>query len=71
MNTEEYKEVANKRAGVEGVPSVLRRRYKVDDMPVRGLMRAKIWFGFKIWAMNINSLLKWAGFMNKKNIFLA
>jgi hypothetical protein len=58
MSTEEYRKLANSRAGVEGVPSVLRRRYRVDEMPIRGLVRLKIWFGFKIAAMNFKSLLK-------------
>jgi hypothetical protein len=31
----------------------------VDFMPVRGLLRSKLWFGFKIAAMNFKSLLKW------------
>lgn len=58
METEEYRELANSRAGVEGIPSVMRRRYNVDRMPVRGLVRVKIWFGFKIAAMNFKSLIK-------------
>ena len=58
MGTEEYRKLANGRAGVEGIPSVLRRRYQVDEMPIRGLVRAKIWFGLKIAAMNFKSLLK-------------
>jgi len=58
METEEYRELANSRAGVEGIPSVLRRRYRVDQMPIRGLVRSKIWFGFKIAAMNFKSLVK-------------
>ncbi len=58
MSTEEYRKLANSRAGVEGIPSVLRRRYRVDEMPIRGLVRSKIWFGFKIAAMNFKSLLK-------------
>jgi len=59
IGTEEYQKIANQRAGVEGIPSVLRRRYNVDSMPVRGLLRSKFWFGFKIAAMNFKSLLKW------------
>ena len=58
METEEYHQLANSRAGVEGIPSVLRRRYDVDHMPIRGLVRSKIWFGFKIAAMNFKSLVK-------------
>jgi hypothetical protein len=59
MGTEEYRRIASQRAGIEGIPSVLRRKYKVDFMPVRGLLRSKLWFGFKIAAMNFKSLLKW------------
>ena len=53
MNTEEYKKISNKRAGIEGTPSVLRRKYNVDNLPVRGLLRAKMWFGLDIMAINI------------------
>lgn len=59
IGTEEYRRTANQRAGVEGIPFVLRRRYQVDSMPVRGLLRSKLWFGFKIAAMNLKSLMKW------------
>jgi len=58
MKTDEYIELTNKRAAVEGLPSVLRRRYKVDRMPVRGLIRSKLWFAFKIAAYNVKKLLK-------------
>lgn len=58
MGTEEYRKLTNSRAGIEGLPSVLRRRYGVDYMPIRGYVRAKFWFGFKIAAMNFKSLLK-------------
>lgn len=57
MDTAEYRQLANGRAGVEGIPSVLRRRYRVDEMPIRGLVRSKIWFGLKIAAMNFKSLV--------------
>jgi hypothetical protein len=57
LSTEEYKEYSRKRNGVEGVMSVLRRRYQVDDMPVRGLLRSKMWFGFKIGAINIKRMI--------------
>ncbi|MDR3598357.1 transposase [Clostridium sp.] len=58
MKTHEYIENANKRAGIEGIPSVLRRRYKIDTMPIRGLLRSKLWVGFKIAAYNFKKLLK-------------
>ena len=57
LSTAEYKEHARKRNGVEGVPSVLRRRYGVDRMPVRGLLRSKLWFGFKIGAINAKRII--------------
>jgi len=57
LSTEEYKEHARKRNGVEGVPSILRRRYGVDRMPVRGLLRSKLWFGFKIGAINVKRVI--------------
>jgi hypothetical protein len=58
METEEYKQYARLRNGVEGIPSVLRRRYRMDHMPVRGLLRSKMWIGFKIGAINTVRLLK-------------
>ena len=57
LSTEEYKAHARKRNGVEGVPSILRRRYGVDYMPVRGLLRSKMWFGFKIGAINVKRVI--------------
>jgi hypothetical protein len=57
LSTGEYKEYARKRNGIEGIPSILRRRYGVDRMPVRGLMRSKMWFGFKIGAINIKRVI--------------
>ena len=58
LSAEEYTALQKKRNGVEGLPSVLRRRYHVDTMPVRGLVRSKIWFSFKIGAINVKRVLK-------------
>lgn len=44
------------RNGVETVPSVLRRKYRVDDMPVRGRLKTKVFFGFKMFALNFSKL---------------
>jgi hypothetical protein len=52
----EFKEFAKIRNGVESIPSTLRRKYQVDKMPVRGKLRTKLFFGFKIAAMNFNKL---------------
>jgi hypothetical protein len=58
MGTSEYQEIASKRAGVEGIPSTLRRQYDVDHLPVRGRMRSKFWLGFKIGAINCKRYIK-------------
>ena len=58
METEEYQKLANKRAGIEGIPSTFRRKYNIDDLPVRGKVRVKMWLGFKIMAYNFKKLLK-------------
>ena len=57
MSKSEYIEITNQRAGVEGIPSVLRRRYKIDNMPIRGFLRSKLWVAFKIAAYNFKKLL--------------
>jgi hypothetical protein len=58
MGTAQYQEIASKRAGVEGIPSTLRRRYNVDHLPVRGKVRSKVWLGFKIGAINCKRYIK-------------
>lgn len=58
MGTAEYQETARKRAGVEGIPSTLRRRYNIDNMPVRGRIRSKVWLGFMISAINCKRYMK-------------
>jgi len=63
MGTSEYQELASKRAGIEGIPSILRRRYKIDHLPVRGEVRVKVWLGSKISAINCKRLIK--GLMNR------
>jgi len=63
MGTSEYQELARKRAGIEGIPSVLRRRYKIDHLPVRGEVRSKVWLGLKISAINCKRLIK--GLINR------
>ncbi|NLB90574.1 MAG: transposase [Clostridiales bacterium] len=66
MSTDEYRVLSKKRNAVEGIPSVLRRRYHVDHIPVRGLVRTKIWFGFKIGAINAKRVLKGAAVLLQK-----
>ena len=59
LSSEEYKKLTRQRNGVEGIPSVLRRKYQVDKIPVRGLLKSKLFFIFKIVAYNIKKLLKY------------
>ena len=59
LSTDEYKALTRKRNSVEGIPSVLHRKYHVDDIPVRGLVRSKIFFLFKVGTYNIRKLLKY------------
>jgi len=57
MRTERYRELGRFRKGVEGVPSILRRRYRVDEIPIFGLTCSKIWFSLKIGAINVKRML--------------
>ena len=57
MDTKEYVELTNQRAGIEGLPSVFRRKYNVDNMPVRGEVCSKFYFGFKVLATTFKRLL--------------
>lgn len=56
MKTEDFKELARYRNGVESLPSTLRRKYDVDHMPVRGMLPTKLLFGFKVAALNCKKL---------------
>jgi hypothetical protein len=60
LSQPEYKALTRKRNAVEGIPSVLRRKYRVDHMPVRGYVRTKSWYYLKIGAINIKRVLEWA-----------
>jgi hypothetical protein len=59
MGTERHWELSKFRAGVEGVVSALRRGFQIDDLPVRGLLRSKIWIHAKILAYNFKSVTKY------------
>ena len=57
MQTEEFSEYAKFRNGVEAISSLLRRRYHVDKIPVHGKKRTRLFFGFKIAALDFQKLL--------------
>ena len=58
VTEEEYARLRNARNAIEGIPSVLRRKYDVDEMPVFGIMKSKLFFGLKIAAINLQKLVK-------------
>ena len=59
LGTEKYDALARKRNGIEGVPSVLRRKYDVDEMHDKGIERKRHRFGFKMMAINAGRLFGW------------
>lgn len=56
MGMEEFRNLFRIRNGVETLPSILRRLYHADRMPVRGLIRGRFFFGCKIGALNFKKL---------------
>ena len=68
ISSEEYIRVRNARNAVEGIPSVMRRSYNVDDMPVYGQLKSKLMFGLKVGALNIKKLVKYT---REKSAFLS
>ena len=58
LSTEEYISLTRKRNAVEGIPSVLRRRYRIDDIPILGFLRSRQFFWFKVGTYNFIKLLK-------------
>lgn len=56
MDDETRNIIGRIRNGVETVPSIIRNKYLVDKMPVRGKLRTKQFFGFKIAALNVSKL---------------
>ena len=59
MQTNEHRKYSCFRNGVESIPSVLRRKYHIDKMPVRTKIRTKLFFGFVIAAFNFRKLVKY------------
>ena len=57
--TDAFKAMSHFRNGVETVPSILRRKYNVDKMPVRGTIRGKLYFGFKVAAANFTKFCRY------------
>lgn len=70
-STEEFKKSSSFRNGVETIPSILRRRYGVDKIPVRGLIRSRFFFGCKIGALNIKKFCRYMRSQDKCAIKMA
>lgn len=58
MKSEEYKNYAKLRNGVETVPSNIRNNYHLEKLP-RGKQRGKFFFGSKIAALNFRKLFNY------------
>lgn len=65
MKTEEFYAYEKFRNGVESIPSLLRRRYHVDKIPVHVKKRTRLFFGFKIAALDFQKLLDYSNSLNK------
>lgn len=65
METEEFKNLAHFRSGVEAIPSLLRRKYRVDKIPTHGKKQTRLHFGFKIGAINFTKLLVYYSSLNE------
>ena len=59
LESDEARKLARFRNGVETVPAALRSRHHVDKMPVRGYIKTKLFFGFKVAAMNTRKLIRY------------
>lgn len=65
MKTEEFRQYARFRNGVEAIPSLLRRRYNVDRIPAHGKNRTRLYLGFKVAALNFQKLLDYTDSLSK------
>lgn len=57
--TEEFHQYSRFRNGVETIPSILRRKYGIDHMPVRGKIKSGFFLGCKIGALNFKKFCKY------------
>lgn len=71
MKTEDYIRLSRNRNGVEAIPSILRRKYHVDNIPVMGKIRSKLFFGFKVLALNCNKLKRYFQKQGAKSALIA
>lgn len=65
METKEFKKFSHFRNGVEAIPSLMRRKYNVDKIPSHGKKQTRLYFGFKIAALNFQKLLDYDNSLEK------
>lgn len=70
MDDETKKFIGRLRNGIETTPSIIRNKYRVDQMPVRGKLRTKQFFGFKVAALNFSKLVRFLEGQSKCRAFL-
>ena len=66
FTTEEGKKNANRRNGVEGIMSVMRRKYGVDHIPVFGLDRLGNWIWTTLLSYNLVKYQKYKATLEKR-----
>lgn len=59
LGTDVAKAMARKRNGIEGVMSVLRRKYRLDEIPVFGIIRSSLWVWTSLLSYNIVKFQKY------------
>jgi hypothetical protein len=59
LGTDVAKAMARKRNGIEGVMSVLRRKYRLDEIPVFGIIRSSLWVWTSLLSYNLVKLQKY------------
>ena len=71
ISTDSYKQLTRQRNAIEGIPSVLRRKYRIDEMPVFGYIRSKMLFALKIGAYNIQKVCRHCARLRHQSALLA
>lgn len=69
LKTDRFKELARFRNGIETVPAALRKRHHVDQIPVRGYIRTKLFFGFKIAGMNARKYIRYLASQDRSVLY--
>jgi len=68
FSTEEGKKNANRRNGIEGIMSVMRRKYDIDHIPVFGLDRLKNWIWATLLSYNLVKYQNYKASLKKQSI---